>query len=110
MTPERRNEIFSKEVLTTAELAEILNINRTYASTLMFNIKQNSDRLKAITGMTIKGKCHIQDYLDYFELKDTDRYGHYNGQAIDVRHKRPEDFQKTWNFKSVCDYRAGDKQ
>ena len=106
MTPERRNEIFSKEVITTADLAELLEINRTYASICMFNIKQNSDRLSKITGETIKGKCHIQDYLDFFSLETVpERYGKYSDKPIEIRTKRPEDFQKRWNLGSVCEYR-----
>lgn len=106
MTPERRNEIFSKEVITSAELAELLEINRTYASILMFNIKQRSDRLAKITGETIKGKCHVQDYLEYFGLDmNLERYGKYNDKPIEVRSQRPEDFQKRYNIGSVCQYR-----
>lgn len=105
MTPERRNEILSKDVITTSELAELLDINRTYASNCMLNIKQKSDRLKLITGKTVKGKCHIQDYLDYFGLNKTERYGNYNEKPAEIRVVNPEDTQRY--RKSVCLY-SGD--
>lgn len=102
MTPERRNQILSKDVITTSELGELLDINRTYASNCMLNIKQKSDRLKLITGATIKGKCHVQDYLDYFGIDNTDRYGAYNGTPIEIRETVQEDKQRY--RRSVCAY------
>lgn len=107
MTPERRNEILSKETITTAELAELLEVNRTYASTCMVNIKLKSDRLAKITGETIKGRCHVQDYLDYFGLDaNAGRYGKFNDKVVDVRVTNPDDFKKHWNVNgSVCAYR-----
>lgn len=109
MTPERRNEILSKETITTAELAELLGVNRTYASTCMVNIKQKSDRLARITGETIKGKCHVQDYFDYFGLDaNSERYGKYNDKPVEIRTKHPDDFKKRWELtgSSVCEYRG----
>lgn len=63
MTYAERQEIFSKEYITTKELAELLGIAYTKASTLLQTIKRKTgDRLG------IKGKIHIQDYLDYYHL------------------------------------------
>ena len=64
MTYKRREEIFSKEVLSYTELAELLDICPSMASTKMSEIKMKSDRLK------IKGKIHIQDYLDWLGVKE----------------------------------------
>lgn len=63
MTYAERQEIFSKEYITTKELADLLGIAYAKASTLLQTIKRKTgDRLG------IKGKIHIQDYLDYYHL------------------------------------------
>lgn len=58
----RREEIFSKEFITTGELAELLGLDKCTASTVLNNIKRVTDRLG------IKGKIHVQDYIDYYHL------------------------------------------
>lgn len=63
MTYADRELIFSKDYITTQELADLLGIAYTKASTLLQQIKRRTgDRLG------IKGKLHIQDYLDYYHL------------------------------------------
>lgn len=68
MTAEQREQIVSKDYLTIADLMELLGMSYSRASEQMRAIKNKSDRLK------ISGKCHIQDYLDFFNL-DSSRYG-----------------------------------
>ena len=104
MTIERRNQILSKDVISTSELAELLGVNRTYASYCMQNIKRNSDRLAKITGETIKGKCHVQDYLDFFGIEKPDRYGKYDGEPLKIRMVESDEKK---HFHSVCEYREG---
>ena len=69
MTYARREEIFSKDFLDTHELQEILGFaNLPSASKKMSEIKRVvGDRLG------VKGKLHIEDYLEFFNIK-TDRY------------------------------------
>lgn len=69
MDDKRREEIFSKESISTRELQEIFEISMlANASLLMTKIKQaTGDRLG------IKGKIHIADYCKYFGI-ETDRY------------------------------------
>ena len=69
MTYARREEIFSKEAITTGELQELLGFNNlSDASSKMTEIKHVvGDRLG------VKGRLHIADYLEYFKIK-TDRY------------------------------------
>ena len=69
MTYERREEIFSKEVITTAELGELLGLEMTRASMLMQEIKRNMP-----CRIRIKGRLHVQDYLDYFCIPPSERY------------------------------------
>lgn len=68
MTYAEREKIFSKEVLTTAEIAQLLDMTLPQASTIVTSIKRKSDRLK------MRGKVHVQDYLDYFKIADLTRY------------------------------------
>ena len=72
MTYERREEIFSKEVITLTEMEELLCLSKSAASLKMKEIKRKvGDRLGII------GRIHIQDYIDWLELeKDAhlDRY------------------------------------
>lgn len=63
MTYSERELIFSKDYITTQELADLLGIAYTKASTLLQTIKRKTgDRLG------IKGKLHVQDYLDFYHL------------------------------------------
>ena len=72
MTYERREEIFSKEVITLSEMEELLSLSKSAASLKMKEMKRKvGDRLGII------GRIHIQDYIDWLELeKDAhlDRY------------------------------------
>ena len=69
MTYAKREEMFSKDYITTQELQELLGFsNLSSASAKMSEIKRTvGDRLG------IKGKIHTEDYFEYFQIK-TDRY------------------------------------
>ena len=69
MTYARREEIFSKDYITTQELQELLGYaDLSSASKKVGEIKRAvGDRLG------VKGKIHVEDYLEYFGIK-TDRY------------------------------------
>lgn len=69
MSFQRREEIFSKDYITTQELQELLGFaNLPSASQKMSEIKRvTGDRLG------IKGRIHTEDYFLYFGI-NTDRY------------------------------------
>ena len=69
MTYVRREEIFSKDYITTQELQELLGFtDKSAASKKMMEIKRVvGDRLG------IKGRLHTEDYIEFFNIK-TDRY------------------------------------
>ena len=69
MTPERRNEIFSQEILTTENLRELMGFpDLAQASDLITTIKMKSDLLHK------KGKIHMMDYFVYFGIDASGRY------------------------------------
>lgn len=64
MTYARREEIFSKDIITIDELAELLDTNYQEAARAMRNIKRRFDRYPHL------GKLHVEDYKAYFDIKD----------------------------------------
>lgn len=68
MTPERRAEIFARDVIGIKELQEILDIaSYSDAADLMRAIRAMSPRPNK------RGKCFVQDYIEFFGL-DIARY------------------------------------
>ena len=74
MTYAMREEIFSKEYLSIEDVQELLGMSYDDAARTIRNIKRRTDRLG------IRGKLHVQDYLDYFQIPP-DRY---------VKHRKPK--------------------
>lgn len=69
MTPERRNEIFAQEALTTENLKELMGFpDLSQASELLGQIKLKSNLLNK------KGKIHVMDYFIYFGIDPSGRY------------------------------------
>lgn len=67
MTYEDRERIFAKEYISTRDLVALYDIDESTASTLLTTIKRRQgDRLGK------KGKLHVQDYFDYFQLSPKD--------------------------------------
>ncbi len=67
MTYAEREEIFSKDYLSIADIQALLGLSYQDAAKTIRNIKRKTDRLG------LRGKIHVQDYLDYFALS-TERY------------------------------------
>ena len=66
---DRRNEIFSQEVLSTADIQELLNLpTASQASTFIGQIKMKSNLLDR------KGYVHVMDYFIYFGIDPVGRY------------------------------------
>lgn len=70
MTYERREEIFSKDAITSSEVAELLSVSLTTANTIIRNI-----RLATGDKLGIQGRVLVTDYLEYFKMPYKDRYG-----------------------------------
>ena len=69
MDYKRREEIFSKDHITTQELQELLGFKTLgEASSMMTKI-----RLKVGDRLGIRGRIHTEDYFAYFGIS-TDRY------------------------------------
>lgn len=68
MTYSRREEIFSKDYLTIKDMQELLGLTYQSAAQKIREIKFKHDRLG------IQGKLHTEDYFDYFNISDRQRY------------------------------------
>lgn len=66
MTYEQRERIFSKEYISIDEFVELTGVAKSVASVMMSNIRRKYNRLG------IKGKIHVQDYFDYYNLNPAD--------------------------------------
>lgn len=68
MTYTEREEIMSKDVMTTAELARLLDCNIATASMTLGDITsivRNGGKPR----IDARGKLHVQDYCDYYRIK-----------------------------------------
>jgi hypothetical protein len=68
MTYARREEIFSKDSLTIADLQELLGLTYQASAKKMREIKFRFDRLG------VQGRLHTEDYFEYFRITDRTRY------------------------------------
>lgn len=68
MTYARREEIFSKETMSIKEFGEIMNLSYQMAARLIREIKRKSSRPQ------IEGILLIEDYFDYYNINDKQRY------------------------------------
>ena len=69
MTYERREEIFSKDALTSSEVAELLAVSRATANIIINNI-----RLKYGDRLGMSGRVLVEDYKRYFGAPERERY------------------------------------
>ena len=78
MTYERREEIFSKEVITLSEMEELLSLSKPASSSKMTEMKrQVGDRLG------INGRIHVEDYFAWLRRNGT--------EVMEERYFRPKD-------------------
>ena len=68
MSLQEREAIFSKEVLTIKDLQLLFDMTYQVSARLMREMKRKFDRL----GM--EGKIHTEDYFEYFNITDKQRY------------------------------------
>lgn len=78
MTYAKREEIFSKDYLTIEDVKELLGLEYQGAAKLIRDIKRELEMNPKYKGqgvrLDIQGKLHVQDYLDYFQIKSFERY------------------------------------
>lgn len=63
-----REKIFSKDYLTIEDLQSLLGMPYQTAARVMRQIKFKCDRLQ------IQGRIHVEDYFEYFNITDRQRY------------------------------------
>ena len=80
MTYARREEIFSKEYLSIADLMDLLDLKYQGAAELMRDIKRSLEFKGLKVRLDIQGKLHVQDYLDYFQIPSLERYSKSIGE------------------------------
>lgn len=68
MTYEGREKIFSKDYLTIQDVQVLLGLPYQSTAKIIRQIKFKCDRL----GM--RGKLHVEDYFEYFNITDRQRY------------------------------------
>lgn len=68
MTYARREEIFSKETMSIKEFGEIMNLSYQMSARIIREIKRKSIRPQ------IQGVLFIEDFFDYYEIADKQRY------------------------------------
>ena len=68
MSYSEREKIFSKDYLTIKDLQQLLGLSYQIAARLMRQIKFKFDRLG------IQGKLHTEDYFEYYNITDKQRY------------------------------------
>lgn len=70
MTYAEREQIFAKEILSADDIALLFDCDKGAAYKTIRKIRAGSaDRLG------VEGKCHVQDYMEFFKLPIFDRYG-----------------------------------
>lgn len=68
MSYQTREQIFSKDYLDIEDLQNLLGLTYQLAARKMREIKFKFDRLG------IQGKIHTEDYFEYFNITDKQRY------------------------------------
>ena len=74
MTYIEREEMFSKDYLTIEDVEKLLGLCYSDASKQIRDIKRGLKMQGKELRLNVKGKLHVQDYLDYFNLS-AERYG-----------------------------------
>ena len=68
MSYSEREQIISKDYLTIKDLQQLLGLTYQVAARVMRQIKFKFDRLG------IQGKLHTEDYFEYYNITDRQRY------------------------------------
>lgn len=95
MTYSRREEIFSKDYISIADMQDLLGLGYADAAKLIRDIKRGLSFKGQTPRLDIQGKLHVQDYLDYFKIENPMRYA------------QPSSVKVADGAWSGCDARAG---
>ena len=73
MTYAERESIFSKESLSINDISLLLGIGYDASAKLVRDIKR-ALQFKGTLRLDIQGKIHAEDYFEYFNITDKQRY------------------------------------
>lgn len=78
MTYSRREEIFSKDYISIADMQDLLGMGYDDAAKMIRDIKRALKINPKFNGqgvrLDVQGRLHVQDYLDYFNIPNAERY------------------------------------
>ena len=78
MTYSRREEIFSKDYISIADMQDLLGMGYDDAAKMIRDIKRALKINPKFNGqgvrLDVQGRLHVQDYLDYFNIPSAERY------------------------------------
>ena len=74
MTYSRREEIFSKDYISIADMQDLLGMGYDDAAKMIRDIKRSLEYGGAKVRLNVQGKLHVQDYLDYFKIDNPTMY------------------------------------
>ena len=78
MTYAVREAIFSKDYITIKDMQALLGMGYNDAAKMIRDIKRELTLNPKYNGqgvrLDVQGKLHVQDYLDYFNITDHQRY------------------------------------
>ena len=69
MTFTRREQIMSKDIISTSEVAELLGKSVSQASRIVNDIKASIELSGRKPRINERGKIHTQDYCDYYQME-----------------------------------------
>ncbi len=89
MNYSRREEIFSKDYLSIADMQDLLGMGYDEAAKTIRDIKRSLTIDPEFNGqgvrLNIQGKLHVQDYLDFYKISNTERYKQVDVSIIQQR-------------------------
>ena len=74
MTVDERKDIFSKECLSIKDFERLYGVDYNTASKIIREIKTTMALKGLELRISISGKIHVEDYLDWVDTKHADRY------------------------------------
>jgi hypothetical protein len=83
MTMQDRQNIFAKEYLSIKDIEMLFDMSYPQASKMITDIKKRlTVGLKQELRLSVQGKLHVQDYLDWLGVR-SDRYAMVEIEGID---------------------------
>ena len=69
MTYAEREAIMSKDIISVAEIKELLGVGESEASRVRGNIIESIELAGRKPRITARGKLHTQDFCDYYHIE-----------------------------------------